>query len=518
MKKFYPIIIIVWFFLLFWIYKFSPKTEEKSNPIVFYNLFENKHNWKNIDEILTKQNYDKVWINPDKYTEITDFLKDLNSYSWMTIDTLKESFVINIKSSDWKDMFIPFDFTTNNNDNFKETQNKNLAILDIYSAYKSWWIYGWNNSLSSQKVIFDYEFNHPLTSELNKIFSSKINVFDYIKTLENTQEIWIDNKEILAYLYDFTWNYSSWNILKNSNCNQENCKKEIIFSWKVSDESKKPIKWTKIEILNNPEINTTTDENWNFELKYKVYPFSHIRLKASIDKYSDWFSNYSFNYFNSEINEFNVNIDFNLHKFWDEIIVDKNYNNKNSKYYIIETKNSKYFVPIEWLFFENWEKYLPEKHNFKVYLYQFTKDSNMTNLLENDTFEPVYWYVWNIMKTFWMPYIQIIDQDTKKEIFTKSSTPMILQNQIYHMKELYENHDKIYTEITKKDMEYLVEYSNNSWNPYPIDFEFLTKNEFLRWPAWWVLDRKTWIWSNIWHRVINVDWLVELPFFHIKDN
>lgn len=116
-----------------------------------------------------------------------------------------------------------------------------------------------------------------------------------------------------------------------------------------------------------------------------------------------------------------------------------------------------------------------------------------------------------------MPYIQLIDINTNKELFTKSWDPMILQNQIYHMKELYENHDKIYSEITKKDMEFLVKYSNESSNPYPIDFEFLTKNNFLRWPAWWVLDRKTWIWSNIWHRVINVDWLVELPFFHIKE-
>ncbi len=190
---------------------------------------------------------------------------------------------------------------------------------------------------------------------------------------------------------------------------------------------------------------------------------------------------------------------------------------KQCVYYIVETKNSKYFIPIESLYFENWEKYLPKDHNFKVYLYQFTKDSNMTNLLENDTFEPVYWYVWNIMKTFWMPYIQLIDINTNKELFTKSWDPMILQNQIYHMKELYENHDKIYSEITKKDMEFLVKYSNESSNPYPIDFEFLTKNNFLRWPAWWVLDRKTWIWSNIWHRVINIDWLVELPFFHIKE-
>jgi len=139
-------------------------------------------------------------------------------------------------------------------------------------------------------------------------------------------------------------------------------------------------------------------------------------------------------------------------------------------------------------------------------------------LLENDTFEPVYWYVWNIMKTFWMPYIQIIDKKTKKELFTKSSNPIILQNQVYHMKELYSDYDKLYWAITDEDMKYLVKYSLESQNPYPIDFDFLTSNDFLRWPARWSLDRETWVWSNVWHRVLNEWWLVELPFYHLKDN
>jgi len=90
-----------------------------------------------------------------------------------------------------------------------------------------------------------------------------------------------------------------------------------------------------------------------------------------------------------------------------------------------------------------------------------------------------------------MPYIQIVEKNTKKELLTKSSNPIILQNQVYHMKELYNNSDKIYTAITDEDMEYLVKVSNESENPYPIDFDFLTKNNFLRWPARWTLDRKT---------------------------
>jgi hypothetical protein len=36
---------------------------------------------------------------------------------------------------------------------------------------------------------------------------------------------------------------------------------------------------------------------------------------------------------------------------------------------------------------------------------------------------------------------------------------MIVDNKIYHMKELYENYDKIYDKVTKEDMQYLYEYS-----------------------------------------------------------
>jgi hypothetical protein len=59
-----------------------------------------------------------------------------------------------------------------------------------------------------------------------------------------------------------------------------------------------------------------------------------------------------------------------------------------------------------------------------------------------------------------MPYIQFVDKKSEKELYIKSSNPMILQNQIYHMKELYKNADQIYSEITDEDMQFLVDKSN----------------------------------------------------------
>jgi hypothetical protein len=83
-----------------------------------------------------------------------------------------------------------------------------------------------------------------------------------------------------------------------------------------------------------------------------------------------------------------------------------------------------------------------------------------------------------------MPYIQFIDSQTGEELFVYEDNPMILQNTIFHMKELYSNYDKIYTSITDEDMEFLVSQSE-AFSGYPIDFQFLIDHNMLRWPAWW---------------------------------
>jgi hypothetical protein len=65
-------------------------------------------------------------------------------------------------------------------------------------------------------------------------------------------------------------------------------------------------------------------------------------------------------------------------------------------------------------------------------------------------------------------------------------------------------------------MGYLYNYSQaNEW--YPITFDFLTTNNFLRWPVRWTLDRKSGTWKSVPSRLINTWWLVELPFWQIED-
>lgn len=511
---------LLWILIYIFFSFFNPEKKEDSNNLIqYYKWFDNTHNWVKINLLLNENNYQKIWINPEKYNTFWDFLKDFQSFSWVKIDVINETFVIWLEKENWNILYIPFDYQKNK-DLFKNEINKNLAILDIYKAYKNNKLYWWFNSKADTKIIFDYEMKHPKSDELSKIFNKEVNVFDYIKTLEEANKIWIENKELLWYLYDFIWKYENWNNIRKEVCKEINCNiKNVIFSWYVRDENNNPLPWVKIQILNNPNFYTYTKDDWKYEIVYKTIPFSHIRLKSTLNWYSDWYNTHSLNEYFSNSEEINVVMNFNINKYNQLITINNNNKKENEKwkYYIINTEWSKYFIPKDWLFFENWEKYEYQNHDFDIFIYQFTKWSNMDNLLENDTFEPVYWYVWNIMKTFWMPYIQIIDRKTKKEVYTFSSNPMILQNQVYHMKELYENYDKLYWPISKEDMIFLVKYSEEKWW-YPIDFDFLTTNNFLRWPARWCLDRKAWTWNNVWHRVLNINWLVELPFYHIKDN
>lgn len=516
---YFIIFLFIWIWLLFFI-----NSKNSSNEKILDNQITKiwwktgiMHMWKDSSEILNEENYKKIWINPNKYNTFENFLTDLRTFSWITIDPINQNFSIKIKEENWKSLIVPFRFQKNK-EAYDDKINKNLAILDIYKAYKEWNIYWWADSNSGNKIIMDDERQHPQTEELRKIWWRSENVNKVISDLEKSS-ITKEKKELLSYLYDFTWDYKKANESRGKLCSELNDCKEITLhiTWKVLDQNSKPVEWAKIDLLNNDKFTTKTWKDWDFNMEITYFPFTHLRFKASRIWYSDWFYTYSLNEYTWEIKDKPIIADFTVNSAKSSITVnDKTVSKyKKWKYYIIEDEHSKYMIPTDWLYYFDWEKYSGE--NFDVYLYFFTKSDNTDNLLNNDTFEPVAWYVWNLMKTFWMPYIQFVDKDTKKELFVKSSNPMILQNHIYHMKELYENHDKIYTALTKEDMKYLVKVSSEKGG-YPIDFDFLTTNNFLRWPAWWALDRKTWIWWNVWMKVLDESWLVELPFFSIKDN
>jgi len=506
MKKRYIYTVIFLFILSFSIFLFY---------ILNNNKIENSNSQKQISE--NSIDYKKIWIDPNKYSTFSGFLEDFKSFSWVTFDVSKQDFVI--WKNNWKWGIIYTNFTPDTNYIFDDKKNKNEAIIDIYTAYKNNNLFWWKNSDAWSKIIFEKDLQYKQTETLNKIFSKQLNVYDVLNNLNNVEIISNSQKELSSYLSDFIWDYEksnkiSWDLCKE---NKDFCTNfiDVIFSWTLFDEKWNFLTWANVELLNNPKIRTTTDEKWNYFLKFSEYNFSHLRIKASKIWYSDAFLTHSLNNTDpSWIHNYEYN--FTLNKANKNISIDLSNSKEYTKwwFYIFKTEQSTYFAPKDWFYYLDWTKF--NKDNIDVYLYEFNKWSKLDDLITNDTFDPVYGYVWNLMKTFWMPYIQFFDKSWK-EIFVKSSNPIILQNKIYHMKELYENYDRIYEAVTKDNMKELVQISKDlPW--YPIDFDWQIENWYLRWPTWWALDRKTWIWWNVWHRVLNEDWLVELPFYSIKDN
>lgn len=480
-----------------------------------------KHLWIDINDILNEENYNKVWINPEKYETFWDFIEDFAGFDDMKVDPVNEKFVISIKWEDGMITYVPFDFKKNRPATIDDWVSKNLAILDIYNAYKEWNLYWWADSNTETKLYFEDDFFHPASEELAKIFTLDSNLYDYIDQLESITELSDERTDLLLYLYDLKWDYDKAEELRKKQCETLwNCDDKYInltVAWKALDSDWNPVSGAKIELLNNSQFTTITWEDGSYSYSFLANKFTHLRFKATMEWYSDWFETAMINKFEYPRDDYIINVWFVMHRPDERVtITHENYELFIVwwNYYLIEMEWSKYFVPIDGLYYEDETPYLG--HNFEAHLFQFTKWTNMESLLENDTFSPIYWYVWNIMKTFGMPLIQFFDLDSWKELFIKSSNPMILQNQVYHMKELYEDYDEIYWPITKEDMEYLYEYSEaHEW--YPIDFDFLTENNFLRWPVRWSLDRKKWTWESVGQRLLDMDWLVELPFYSIND-
>ena len=65
-------------------------------------------------------------------------------------------------------------------------------------------------------------------------------------------------------------------------------------------------------------------------------------------------------------------------------------------------------------------------------------------------------------------------------------------------------------------MELLVEASRGQ--PYHIDREFLINNQLLRFPAFWVFDRRRGVWDNIGVSVLDTQGTIRTIFYTIRDD
>lgn len=360
----------------------------------------------------------------------------------------------------------------------------------------------------------------PNISNISWISSTYKDIKKKLEYLFNKNEWVLD--EYLAYYYmmNLEWNYKKSDIVKDKTCTKFKylCKNDLVYAvitWKVIDEKNNPLAWVNIEFA-WIDKKVKTNDNGEYYISESLQPYTKIRIKANKANYSDWVAAFDII---SPVKKQSFSKNFTLIKAWSSIEIDtKNitikWNNvsKTNSAYIIKTEWSEYSVPYNAIVYSNWKQYI---WKLTAYTWEFNKNSDLSSLLNSDIFDDVAWYAWDLMKTFWMPYILFIS-DKWERLHVLKSNPMILKTRIQEMRALKTNQDKIYSELTDKDFEFLISKSKELWG-FPIDRLFLANNNILRFPAFWVFDQYKWVWVNEWMRVLNKDWDWELRFYTMSD-
>ena len=383
------------------------------------------------------------------------------------------------------------------------------------------------NKLSASKLAWARELDYEHKSEFLQFYDTvqpTPNAVSnrYLKIREELQKRMLSPKatandiSFYSYMMSLEWNYKDAIRYNNELCKKfsKNCEKDkvsITITWSVKTSENSPLRDVKIDFMWY-EKSVLTDWNWNYSLKFKTFPQQKIRIQASKKWYSIWVAPFDIL---ANVDNQTLAKDFILNSPSQNAIIDtKNqtiewkWTSSDNKYYIIRTDWSEYKIPKNALKRSNWESFT---WKINVYLFEFNKSTNLNDLLQNDIFDDVAWYAGNLMKTFWMPFILFVTDDGEK-IHIFKNNPMILKNKIQEMEALRTNKDQIYSPLTDKDMEYLVDNSSKLWG-YPIDRQFLIDNDMLRFPVFWVFDQYRWVWVGLSIKVLSKDWDIESLFY-----
>ena len=323
----------------------------------------------------------------------------------------------------------------------------------------------------------------------------------------------------LGYIYEIEGKYALRDALNARGCAEFNyrCDKalSVIIGGRVVDMDGMPLQSATVSVLSADGLSTKTDEHGEYKLAISVRKMEKVRIKAHKRNFSDGIANTVVvtsgkkKYMMDEISLASPLKIITLNNTLDTITGDAN--SYNDGVFTIQTPQSVYKIAKNSIVHENGDAYLGE---MEVYLYEFTRDTAPESLLAVDTIDSVVGYAGDLMKSFGMPYIQFFTPEGE-ELHVLKSNPMEIRYTIYHMNELYNNTDGIYTALTKENMEQLV-FASLGGN-YPIDREYLIRNNLLQFPAFWVFDRSVGVWENVGINVITADGLIESIFYTIND-
>ena len=323
----------------------------------------------------------------------------------------------------------------------------------------------------------------------------------------------------LGYIYEIEGKYGARDELYNKSCAEfgTQCGRNlrVIVTGKVVDMEGAPIQSATVSVLSAGNINGKTDKNGVYNIEIPIRKMEKIRIKAYKRNYSDGIANAvaitegKKKYIMDDIVLASPIKIVTLNNILNTVTGEGNIYKDDA--FIIQTQQSVYTIPSNSIVYENGAPYTGE---VDVYLYEFTRDTAPESLLAVDTMDSVVGYAGDLMKSFGMPYIQFFTPEGE-ELHVLKSNPMKIQYRIYHMEELYNNTDGIYTALTAEDMENLV-FASLGGN-YPINREYLIENNLLQFPAFWVFDRTVGIWENVGVNVLTADGLIESIFYTIND-
>ncbi len=447
-------------------------------------------------------------IDPDNYDSLTEFISFLNTGSWinLNVDLINETFYI--KTVVWDlTSIVKFDKELISDIDLWDSWNiKNQAILDIFNSYKRDGYILWeaNNERSWIRILEEHEL--PPSFRLhNNILNPYVweSFLETKKRLENKINKTNEDNHQLSYLYDYSWDYKkalelkekAW--IKKINYRIEG---RVFNLWNN-------IEWAKVEVLNYTWVESFTNEKWEYILEFETYPLTRLRLRASLNGYSDWYNGtYIVLDYN---NQYVEDINFSLHNVDTKKIV-KASDISWDKKVIVESTIWNSFEFIEWVLIDkNWKKY---NWDFNVEIFEFNRNTpGMENFLTLDNFYELYWYTWNMMITNGMTYLMLTDIEWN-ELFISKRNPIITR-QIVDIDYLLNNKQNGTTLLSKAQLSLILEKSKEEW--YPIDNIFLWNRGITWFSPWWVLNRTKWIWENRWIKLLNKDWLKESSYYNI---
>ncbi|PCI24372.1 hypothetical protein COB57_05145 [Candidatus Peregrinibacteria bacterium] len=390
----------------------------------------------------------------------------------------------------------------------------------------------------------EYVAEYPTEALLEKLGTSK---YTYAETRKQVLAACEDGKceahefTTAAYMAATEGDYKEVEKLAKKNCRQHKtmCEKEIKtrFSGKVVDVDEKPLEGATISFLPD-NTSVVTDENGEFSIDVEMYDHIKGRLKIEKEGYMQGFAPHVFDEISHDKNIKRV---FTLEKAEGQFSIDTKKETIEGGAviggeYVIKTSRSTYTIPKNAFYTEDGKEY---KGKLTGYFFEFTRESNLDQVLANDTLNEHKEMIGDFMLSAGMPYV-ILRGETDELVYISSKVPAKLAYKIQHM-DMY----KVQINGAKTPLDilnFLIKVSNHfGFIPntdfvfeeddmiilqrYPIlqqtlNQEYPITNALLQEfvldydiPAWLTLDQSNGVWRSEGFKMLNIEGDIETLFY-----